>query len=328
MRALVYTGPNTVELRDEPRIAPVENEVEIAVELAGICGSDISGFLGHSPRRKPPLVLGHEFVGATPDGERVVVNPLISCGRCTACRSGHQNLCANWRLLGMDRIQGAFAEYVSVPPEQLYRIPDSLSSKQAVMTEPLANIVHLYRIGALPPFARLAIVGAGTMGALSLLCGLRLGARDVLVVDVNDQRLATVAAMGAANAINVSTPEGIGKAKELAGFGFDVVLDASGNEAARQMAFDLCRPGGQVILLGMAALSSKLDFVTSIRKEHRVVMTFAYTPTDFEKALSLMAVGAIDLSAYTAFYPLEAGQEAFNLAAFTPGETLKVLLTI
>ncbi|HEY8997729.1 MAG TPA: zinc-binding dehydrogenase [Edaphobacter sp.] len=215
-----------------------------------------------------------------------------------------------------------------MPPEQLYRIPDSLSSEQAVMTEPLANIVHLYRIGAFPPFARLAIVGAGTMGALSLLCGLRLGARDVLVVDVNDQRLATVAAMGAANAINVSTPEGAGKAKELAGFGFDVVLDASGNEAARQMAFDLCRPGGQVILLGMASLSSKLDFVTSIRKEHRVVMTFAYTPIDFENSLSLMAAGAIDLSAYTAFYPLEDGQAAFNLAAFAPGETLKVLLTI
>jgi len=228
----------------------------------------------------------------------------------------------------MDRIQGAFAEYVSVPPEQLFRIPDSLPSRQAVMVEPLANIVHLYRIAALPPFARLAIIGAGTMGALSLLCGLRLGARDVLVADISDQRLATMTQMGAAHAINVSSAEGVRQAKELAGFGYDVVLDASGSEAARQMAFDLCRPGGQVILLGMGALASKLDFVTSIRKEHRVVMTFAYTPVDFEQSLNLVASGAINLAPYTAYYPLESGQEAFDLAAFTPGEILKVIFTI
>jgi threonine dehydrogenase-like Zn-dependent dehydrogenase len=315
-------------MQDEPRIMPGENEVELAIEMAGICGSDVSGFLGHSPRRKPPLVFGHELVGRTHNGDRVVANPLVSCGRCYSCLSGHQNLCANWRLLGMDRIQGAFAEYVSIPPAQIYSIPDSLPSPQAALTEPLANLVHLFRITCPPPDFRLAIIGAGTMGTLALLYALKIGARDVLVADVSQQRLNTISGMGATSAINVSEPGGAEQAKEIAGWGFDVVLDASGSEPARQMAFDLCRPGGQVVLLGMAAQSSKVEFVTSIRKEHRVVMTFAYTPIDFERSLQLLVEGAIDLAPYTISYPLERGQEAFDLVTGDPGNVLKVLLTI
>jgi len=114
MRALVYTAPGRVEMADRPRPVSVEGEIEVGVEVAGICGSDVSGFLGHSARRRAPLVLGHELVGRAADGRRVVVNPLISCGRCGACLSGAQNLCSTWRLLGMDQTSGTFAEFVTV----------------------------------------------------------------------------------------------------------------------------------------------------------------------------------------------------------------------
>src|ERR1035441_563533 len=93
MRALVYTAPRQVRIEEYSRAVPARGEVEIAVSTVGICGSDISGFLGHSRRRIPPMVLGHELVGRTVDGHRVVANPLISCGHCTACLSGAQNLC-------------------------------------------------------------------------------------------------------------------------------------------------------------------------------------------------------------------------------------------
>src|SRR5579863_6939523 len=112
MRALVYTAPGQVAMEERPRPSAAPGESEIAVLAAGICGSDISGFLGHSRRRIPPLVLGHELVGRRAGGQRVVVNPLISCGRCTACLGGAQNLCSNWRLLGMDRTPGCYAEFV------------------------------------------------------------------------------------------------------------------------------------------------------------------------------------------------------------------------
>ena len=168
MRALIYTANEQVEMGTRPRPVPAEGETEIAVMAAGICGSDISGFLGHSRRRVPPLVLGHELVGRTPAGRRVVANPLVSCGRCTDCLAGRQNICANWRLLGLDRTDGCYAEYVTLPSAQIYEIPDSLSDAQAVAVEPLANIVHLLRMAEPAPFFRMGIVGAGTMGALAL----------------------------------------------------------------------------------------------------------------------------------------------------------------
>jgi threonine dehydrogenase-like Zn-dependent dehydrogenase len=328
MRALVYTAPRQVALEDRPRPVPAFGESEIAITAAGICGSDISGFLGHSRRRIPPLVLGHELVGQTPDGHRVIANPLMSCGRCAACLGGAQNLCSNWRLLGLDRTEGCYQEFVSIPETQLYEIPDDLADSRAVAVEPLANIVHLFRIAAPLPFFRMGIVGAGTMGALALLTAVRLGVREVLVEDVSDMRLNTARRMGATLAANVATAEGRADAGKFAGPGLDLVLDASGSGPARQAAFDLCRPGGLVMLLGMGQERSEIDFVTSIRKEHRVAMSFAYTPADFERSLKLVASGEIDLGPWTVEMPLEAGQQAFDKMTTDPGATLKMVLRV
>src|SRR6185437_2668291 len=328
MRALVYTAPKQVMMEDRSRPEVRGDEVEIAVAAAGICGSDVSGFLGHSRRRIPPLVLGHELVGRTSEGKRVVANPLIHCGHCAACLSGAQNLCSSWRLLGMDRTAGCYAEYVSLPRSQVYEIPDELSDARAVMAEPLANIVHVFRIAAPTPFFRMGIVGGGTMGSLALLAAKRLGVRDILVQDLSDARLAVARRMGASAAVNVSSEEGRMEARRVAGNGFDLVLDASGVGAARQAAFDLCRPGGTVVLLGMGAEKSEIDFVTSIRKEHRVVMSFAYTPADFERSLALLTAGEIDLTPWTVEMALEEGQQAFERITTNPGDTLKILLRV
>jgi len=328
MRALVYTAPRQLVLQQRPRPLPAADESEIAVIAAGICGSDISGFLGHSRRRIPPMVLGHELVGRRPDGRRVVANPLISCGRCTACLSGAQNLCSSWRLLGMDQTMGCFAEFVVISEKQIYEIPDSLTDVRAVVAEPLANIIHLFRIAAPLPFFRMGIVGGGTMGSLALLTALRLGVREVLVQDVSDARLKVSRLMGATHAVNIATEEGREDARQFAGQGLDLVLDAAGSGTARQSAFDICRPGGLVVLLGMSQERSEINFVTSIRKEHRVAMSFAYTPVDFERSLALLSSGEIDLSQWTVEMPLEDGQQAFDLMTSTPGDTLKLLLRV
>lgn len=334
MRALVYTAPHQVEMQDVARPEPLEGESEIAVVATGICGSDISGFLGHSRRRIPPMVLGHELVGRKRrDHKRVVVNPLISCGHCTACLSGAQNLCSSWRLLGMDRTAGCYAEFVSVPESQIYEVPDELTDARAVMAEPLANIVHLFRIAAPLPFFRMGIVGGGTMGSLALLVAKRLGVREVLVQDVSQVRLDVARRMGATLAVNVDpeeerAEEGRAEARRFSGHGLDLVLDASGTGPARQAAFDLCRPGGQVVLLGMSNERSEIDFVTSIRKEHRVATSFAYTPVDFERSLALLKAGEIDITPWTAEMALEEGQKAFDRMSSAPGDTLKMLLRV
>ena len=328
MRALVYTAPGKVEMEQRPRPQARSGEEEIAIEVAGVCGSDISGFLGHSALRKPPLVLGHELVGRRSDGRRVVANPLLSCGHCEACLSGSQNLCDSWKLLGLGTTPGTFAEYVALPSTQIHDVPDSLASEQAILTEPLANIVHLFRIASPQPLFRLAIVGAGTMGALALLTGLRAGARDVLVADVNDTRLETMRKLGASATVNAGNPECVADAQRTAARGYDLVIDASGSPSARQLAFDLCRPGGQVVLLGMAAQSSEINFVASIRKEHHVVMSFAYTPGDFRRALDLLIANEINLSVWTVRMPLERGQEALDRMSHAPGVSLKMMLEV
>ena len=315
-------------MREQPRPAVLSGEEEIAIQMAGVCGSDISGFLGHSALRKPPLVLGHELVGRRADGRLVVGNPLVSCGHCAACMSGAQNLCESWKLLGLGTTAGSFAEYVSLPSGQIYEVPDSLSSEQAILAEPLANIVHMFRIVGPPPFFRFAIVGAGTMGALALLTSLRIGARDVLTVDVNDERLSTMVKLGASTTVNVSGADGVVEAQRNAGRGYDVVLDASGSAAARQLAFDLCRPGGQVVLLGMGTQKSEINFVTSIRKEHRVLMSFAYTPVDFRRSLDLLIAGEINLTPWTIRMPLDRGQEAMERMSHNPGGALKMMLEV
>ncbi len=328
MRALIYTAPQSMELQEVPPPQSAVNEAVIAVELAGICGSDLSGFLGHSARRQPPLVLGHELVGRLEDGRRVIANPLITCGTCRACLAGRQNLCAHWRLLGMDRTQGAFADSVAVPQRQVMEIPEDMPAGRAVFTEPLANIVHLFRLAAMPPFSSLAIVGAGTMGALALLTARHLGFASITMLDVNDLRLALMRQLGADAALNSASPEGVAAACAHAGEGFDMVLDASGSAAARQLAFALCRAGGQVVLLGMGSQRSELDIVTSIRKEHRVTMSFAYTPLDFQAAFDLLRAGKVDLTPWSETLPLERGQEAFQKMTGNPGATLKMLLRV
>jgi len=328
MRALVYIAPRTLEIQELPRPVVQPGEVEVSVEYAGICGSDMTGFLGHSPRRKPPLVLGHELVGRVGNGERVVANPLISCGHCAMCLSGCQNLCDSWRLLGMDRTQGTYAEFVSLPKTQLISIPEELPVTRAILAEPLANIVHLFRLAAPLPLFRLAIIGAGTMGALTLLLAKRIGARDILVADVNAERLQVLQQLGADRTANVGTPEERNGAVAGNPAGFDLVVDASGDASARQLAFDLCCPGGQVLLLGMGSQRSEIDFVTSIRREHWVTMSFAYTPIDFQRAVHLLLAGEIDLTSSTEQAQLEAGQRAFERMTTSPGATLKMLLSL
>jgi threonine dehydrogenase-like Zn-dependent dehydrogenase len=324
MRALVYTAPRQVAMADCPRPHAAAGEVEIAVSAAGMCGADISGFMGRSRRRTPPLILGHELVGHTGDGRRVVADPISSCGRCVECVGGAGNLCSGLRLLGMDRTAGCFAEFVAVPESQVYEIPDDLDDMRAVFAEPLANIVHLFRLAAPPPLFRMGIVGAGTMGSLALKMALCAGAREVLVEDVDETRLAAARQMGATLAVNAEC--GRGEARSFAGHGLDLVLDSSGVEQARQAAFDLCRPGGTVVLLGMAKERSDVDFGASIRKEHRVLMSFGYTAVDFRRSVDML--GEIDLRPWTAEMPLEEGQSAFERMTGCRGDTLKMVLRV
>ena len=197
MRALVYQAPGCLTVEDVPRPRLSAGDQEIAVDAAGICGADISGFLGRSRHRTPPLILGHELVGRTPDGRRVVVDPVIGCGQCAHCRGGRKNLCASLRLLGMDPLDGCFAEFVAVPGAQAYEIPDTLAMRRRSSPSRLPISFTCSGWPRRSREFRMGIVGAGTMGSLALKMALHLGLREVLVEDVEEARLAGARRMGA-----------------------------------------------------------------------------------------------------------------------------------
>lgn len=338
MRALVYTAPGVLALESHPDPLPGPGEVLLRVRLAGVCGSDVAGYLGHSRRRRPPLVLGHECVGTIAAlgegvegwqvGERVVVNPLFPCWRCSACLAGQQHLCAHWSLLGMDQVQGAFAEYVRAPARSLFKVPDALPDERAVLTEPLACGLHMLRLAQAPPFSPLAIWGAGTQGCLILAMAKRLGYGPIFSVDLSPERLAIAAELGADQTLNPSETDPVAAIKAATdGLGVPLVVEAVGNAIARQQVVEVAAPGGTVMMMGMHEEESSIPWTTAIRKELRLQTSFCYNFTDFRRSLEWLARHReVPLERWVRALPLEEGHQAFQRLTTQPGAVIKFAL--
>jgi 2-desacetyl-2-hydroxyethyl bacteriochlorophyllide A dehydrogenase len=339
MKALVYVGPERLELQDLPSPTVRDGEVLLQISSAGICGSDIHGFLGHSERRKPGLVMGHETVarivemhpsvGGWREADRVCFNPLLSCRACAACLEGRQNVCPDWRIFGMDRLHGTYAEYVSVPGCQLHALPESLPETEAILIEPLAVVIHAFRISMTDLPRTMAIFGAGPLGALALVLAKLRGIPRVAVADLNPRRLAVAQTLGADLVIDSSREDPAEALRSFSdGRGVEHVVEAVGVPATRRAAVAATASGGRLLFLGLAENDTALPWLEMIRKEHALFTSFAYCPRDFEAAVRLVAARRFDLRPWTETMPLASGQAAFAKMARDPGETLKLMLTV
>jgi len=338
VKALMYMGPRRIEIQEIDRPSCGPDEALIKVEAVGICGSDLGGYLGHHARRQAGLVLGHELAGTVVElganaagaeiGDRVCVNPLFSCGVCENCRGGRPNLCAQWRLLGMDRVQGAMAEYVCAPVSALRPLSDGTGPVRGACVEPLACAVHILSLAPAAPFSSLLIIGAGTQGALIALLARQLGYGTIVNVDVNPRRLEAVTELaGIDAAINPRESDLDSAIRGIFGpAGADIAIDAVGSTVARDQAMRYCRSGGDVLFMGLAEQRSDLDVITMIRKEQRLIGSFAYADRDFSAAQRLIETGAADFSRWTETLGLEQGPEAFHRLTTDPGATLKIVL--
>ncbi|WP_331770714.1 alcohol dehydrogenase catalytic domain-containing protein (plasmid) [Embleya sp. NBC_00888] len=295
MRALVFTGPSTVEMDDvaEPEVG--EDEVLVHVRSAGICGSELHGV--RTPGfRVPPLVMGHEFAGVTDDGVPVTVNPILSCGTCDLCRNGLRQVCRERRIIGV-HLPGAFAERVAVPRSALHKLPEDMSWEAAAVVEPAANAVHAWRLAGVAPGARVGVIGAGAIGLVCVLAALTEDTASIAVADRSPERRRMASLLGAATV-----------GGELSGE-FDVVFDAVGTGETHEQSVRLLRPGGAAIWLGLADAGAGFDATVLVRTEKRVLGSFAYTDDEFARAAEL--VGGWGLG-WTASYPLESGAEIFT----------------
>jgi len=339
VRALVYVGPERMEVREVPDPVVGVGEALLKVEAAGICGSDIHGFLGHSERRKPGLVMGHEAVATVVDVEpgvagirpstRVCFNPLLSCGTCPACLEGRQNLCASWRIYGMDRLHGTYAEYVAVPAGQLHPLSETLSRAEAILVEPIAVTLHAFRISLSEVPENVAVFGGGTLGCLALKIAKLRGVSRVCVVDRNPDRLEAARRLGADLAVDAGREDVAQAVRDWTnGAGAPFVVEAVGSTETRRGAVEAAARGARIVFLGLAEHSSPLPWIRMIRDEQAVFTSFAYTPRDFQAAVRLVESRPFDLGPFSRSRPLEEGQEAFREMAHAPGSVLKMRLEV
>jgi len=329
MKALVYEGPRELHMRDVPIPDVKAGEVLIRVATAGICGSELGGYLGHNSLRKPPLIMGHEFAGVVEQlgegvssfavGDRVTANPLVTCGACRYCRNGQSQLCPSRKLLGA-HLPGAYAQFAAISAENVYRLDDGVSFEEGALTEPFACAVHICRLLALTPLDRLLIYGAGPIGLFALQAAQVYGVRDAVIVDLNESRLEIARELGG---IAVTSLDQVPDAN-----GFDAVIDAVGAGVTRQKSLAAARPGGKVIFTGLHEADSSLPVNDMIRSELQVFGAFAYAREDFEAALRWIQQGRTQLLPWAESVPLRDGSAAFERLIGGPGKVAKIFLDI
>jgi threonine dehydrogenase-like Zn-dependent dehydrogenase len=300
MHALLYTESYHLEVREVVPPKPPADEVLVRVEAAGICASDVHGVLSRSPRRTPPLIMGHELTGEIVGaggqagehliGTRVAVNPQVTCGDCRWCRSGHENICGRRDLIGGTR-PGGFAELVSVPLRCIHPLAAGAAADVLVFGEPLATCLHA--LSFVPEkFTETAVVfGAGTIGVLAAQTLRTSGVRRVIVSEPVTDRHAVAAAV--ADAV-VSPDELHDTVMELTGgVGADLSIDAVGTAGTRPESVRVLRPGGIAVWLGMHGQEATLPAFDMVVREQRAIGSFAYTNAEFGRALGLLESGLL-----------------------------------
>jgi threonine 3-dehydrogenase len=273
MKAIVKAtaGPGA-EIRDVPVPAPGAGELLLKVLRAGVCGTDLHIYTWDrwsQGRIKPPVVLGHEFVGTIVElgpgvtefrtGERVSCESHIVCGHCIACRTGSGHVCENTKILGVD-VNGGFAEYVVVPATNAWRAPSNVPIEVQGIMEPLGNAVHTAFAGDLSA-CRVAVTGCGPIGLFAVGVARAAGAAQVIASDVAPYRLELARTMKADAVIDVSKESFVDRVQQLTeGRGLDGVLEMSGSPQAVRDGLASLRNGGRLSMLGLPKEPFELDW--------------------------------------------------------------------
>ena len=318
MQALVYTGTNKIDFREEKDPIAKPGETLVKVKASGICGSDMHAFHGNDERRIPPLILGHEVSGTSLDGKfknkDVVINPLISCEKCDYCKNEREHLCPQRTMIGMStpvKREGGLAELVSVPEKNIFEVPNKLSIKEAALAEPAAVALHavlLAEQNLKKPLSECKILIQGA-GAIGLSCGLVLNkekkSTNIIMSDPNKKRLDECAKYLKANFVSPND-------KSIKENNFDLILESVGLEVTRHQAIKSIAPGGTILHIGLTQPSGTFDFKKLTIQEITLVGTYCYTNKDFQKTLEILTEKKLGDLGWIEYRDLKKGSEAFN----------------
>jgi len=309
-----------IEERKIRKIMP--NELLISVEACGICGTDIHIFDG-SANSTPPVILGHEYTGTVEDvgksvtrfriGDRVVVDPNITCGQCYYCRRGQSNLCENLTALGV-HIDGGFAEYSVVPEIQLYRLPDNISFEWGCFIEPLSCSIHGVDLIDIKMGDTVVILGAGAVGLMIMQLAHLSGAGKIIVIEPIKKRR-EIARMLKADIVIDPTEENVRDITMKNSYdGADVVMECAGSPQTARLAFDLVRRGGRIMFFGVCDRNVKISISPQEIYFKELTIKGSYiNPNTFSKAIELLSLNRVDLSKFDIIkFPLEELPKAFK----------------
>ena len=342
MKALVLTEYNHFAIQDVPQPQAAPQEVLIQVRACGICGSDVHGMDGSSGRRIPPIIMGHEASGviaqvgrgvtAWQPGDRVTFDSTIWCGACSFCASGRSNLCENRRVLGIScaefRQDGALAEYVAVPQNIVYRLPDGLSFEQAAMVEPVSVAVHGVGRVSVRLNDTAVVVGSGMIGLLVVQALRAAGCGRILAVDVQPARLELACRLGADEGLSPKETDVVAEVlRRTGGRGADVVMEAVGLPDTVALAIASVRKGGAVGLVGNLAAEAPLPLQAVVTREITLYGSCA-SSGEYPACLDMIARGTIQLEPLiSAVAPLDEAPAWFDRLYKANEGLMKVIVT-
>ncbi|MEW6340607.1 MAG: L-idonate 5-dehydrogenase [Pseudomonadota bacterium] len=342
MHALVIHAPLDLRIEDIPTPEPEAGQLLIRVRAGGICGSDLHYF-NHggfgTVRIKEPMVLGHEVSGVVagagsgvtdlPIGTRIAISPSRPCGLCQYCQQGLQNHCLDMRYYGSamrtPHVQGAFRQEIVIDRAQAHVVADTLSDAEAAMAEPLSVALHAVRRAGPLLGKRVLVTGCGPIGALIVAAARRAGAATIVATDVNALPLESALRVGADLAFNIAAqPDALAPFSADKG-SFDVLFEASGNAAALRSAFDVLRPRGVIVQVGLGGdISLPINVV--VAKEFDLRGAFRFHE-EFAVAVELLNKGLIDVKPLiSGVFPYQDSVAAFQ-AAGDRSKSMKVLVS-
>ncbi len=341
MKAMLLSEYKKLELVDMPVPDFGPDDLLVQVKACGICGSDIHGWDGSSGRRIPPLVMGHEAAGVVSQvgvnvsnfkiGDRVTFDSTVSCGRCHACRKGSINLCENRQVLGVScsefRRHGAFAEYVVVPQNISYKLPEDLPFEHAALIEAVSIAVHAANRTPAKLGDTAVVVGSGMIGLLVIQAIRLAGCSQVIAVDLEDNKLELAKSLGADAGFNPKNCDVVAEVKKrTGGRGADVSLEVVGATPTVKMAIECTRKGGSITLVGNLAPHVELPLQAVVTRELSVFGSCA-SNGEYPECIEFMRRGDIRVEPLiTAKARLDEGPDWFaRLYAGEPG-AMKVVL--
>ncbi|MCX7710070.1 MAG: NAD(P)-dependent alcohol dehydrogenase [Clostridia bacterium] len=342
-RAAYMTGLNKMEIREIEVPVPKEKEVLVKLEYVGICGSDVH-YLEHGKIGdfvvNGDFILGHECAGtivavgskveSLKIGDRVALEPGITCGQCEFCKAGKYNLCPDVEFLATPPYHGSLMNYIAFPENMAFKLPDNVSTKEGALVEPLAVGLHAAAQGGVKLGDKVVILGAGCIGLVTLLACKAYGATDVTVVDVIEKRLEVAKKLGATTVINAKNENTIQKIAELTGGkGVDKVIETAGSEYTIKQAPYLVKRGGTIVLVGLAPKDIiEFDFMQIMTKEAEIKSVFRYRNL-YPAAIGAIADGKIDVKGIvTHEFDFEDSKKAFDFVIENKADVVKAVIKI